>query len=531
MRDSILRSDQCNSGDSYLVQDYSGDSDLLHSAALTKPEIPMEGCTQCSGGFTNLGDGIAHLSSVHFSSNSTALPDSASEKLRLWLRTPDQVQLEARIHTFLTFMEECIGAFEKLIKVADDLRLGSISVGDTGGVGGYPVIESLVRVFEHITIILVFACDFMVKAEKAMRKDHRKALNGKKFRGQFKVSLHRIIQGAQKNLEQAKIDMILASRTERRQGVVTLASIGPELIIAMISNGLFFRKLGGTQGISTSSGGNVDGDNVNTEDIDVGEVYKMYANKLQLQVNQRPQKRLLPDIYALEEELDILHRLNRWQRKFCLDFLRVLDPSSYKITTKARFSHFKTEDRYLRKTLRRLEVRGSELHSLQQRTEKLRDQLRQNIEIEEESHGKAIRVFTFVTIFFLPLSFVTSFFGMNTVDIRNIDQDQRLFWIVSVPTTAFVIGIAYLYGYKWEHWKERFSRPRGSRVINPATEHAVRILQPFGLRRLLQETTNKDDLEKGGFRRQESGFSLRSIESVKDKARRPMHLWRNRNSK
>ncbi|KAI1203444.1 hypothetical protein F5X97DRAFT_318097 [Nemania serpens] len=57
---------------------------------------------------------------------------------------------------------------------------------------------------------------------------------------------------------------------------------------------------------------------------------------------------------------------------------------------------------------------------------KLRDQLQQRTEIEEESYGKAIRVFTFVTLFFLPVSFVTSFFGMNTTDIRDIEQDQSI---------------------------------------------------------------------------------------------------------
>ncbi|KAJ8126920.1 hypothetical protein O1611_g6718 [Lasiodiplodia mahajangana] len=486
--ESIFRSEPSDSGDSYLVQDYTNDSDLVHSIALTQPKVPMNGCTRCASIFQNLEDGITHLISVHFYPDSDVIPGSANENLRLWLRTPDQVQLEARIHIFLTFIEECINALQRLAEVADDLHLGSFRASETKG---YPVFESLVRVFEHITSILVFACDFMVKMERTIRKDHHKALNGSKFMTQFKSSLDRIVQGAQKNLEQAKIDMILASRTESRPGVVTLASIGPEFLIATISNGLFFRKLKSTRTHPASA----------EDDVDVGEVYMTYANKLQLQVNQRPQKRLLPDIYALEEELDVLQRLNQWQRKFCHDFIRVLDPSSYKITTKSRFSHFRTENRYLLKILRRLEVRSNELHSLQKRTEKLRDQLQQNIEIEEESHGKAIRVFTFVTILFLPLSFVTSFFGMNTVDIRDIDQDQRLFWIVSVPTTAFVIGIAYLYGYKWENWKERLSQTHGPWFANPGTERGARIFWSTSVGGSFRRPVNKDDLEKGIQRR------------------------------
>jgi hypothetical protein len=207
---------------------------------------------------------------------------------------------------------------------------------------------------------------------------------------------------AKKDLQQAKVDIILASKTESRPGVITLASIGPEFMIAVISNGLFLRQLRDTSDSITPSN-SASADNIEGKAVDAGEIYKKYANKLQLQVNQRPQKRLLPDIYALEEELDILLRLNHWQQKFCHDFLSVLDPTSYRITTKARISYFRNESYFLLKAIRRLGVRYNEFHNLQKRAEKLRDQLQQSIEIEEESHGKAIRVFTFVTLFFLPL--------------------------------------------------------------------------------------------------------------------------------
>ena len=43
---------------------------------------------------------------------------------------------------------------------------------------------------------------------------------------------------------------------------------------------------------------------------------------------------------------------------------------------------------------------------------------------------------------FLPLSFVSSFFGMNTYDIRNMTSNQGLFWIVSGCLTVGVVGFA-----------------------------------------------------------------------------------------
>ncbi|KAI8945696.1 hypothetical protein F4801DRAFT_112737 [Xylaria longipes] len=504
----IFRPTPDGCGDLYLVQDYTGENDLTDWLGLTQPESPLQGCTKCSRGFKNLEDGIAHLGDEHFCTNST------SGNLGLWLRTPQQIHVEARINTFLTLLDECTDAFKKLNIISEDLHFGSLKGQNTSEAKGYPVFESLVRVFEHITTILVFSCNFMVKADKDLRKSHLKVSNGKPFKSRLRDCLHQIVLSAQEDLAQARDDIILAGKTERRPGDITLASIGPEFMIATISNGLFLHQPRGMPVNSISPNDTTGADSIETSYIDVNEVYKRYANKLQLQVNQRPQKRLLPAIYALEEELDILLRLNQWQRKFCHDFRRCLDPVSYRITTKARLSCFGTENYYLLKTIRRLEVQYNELQGLQKRSEKLRDQLQQSIEIEEESHGKAIRVFTFVTLFFLPLSFVTSFFGMNTVDIRDIDQGQRLFWFTSVPTTTFVIGVAYLYGYKWETWKERLIRRRSRNHTKHTTELLGRISGLTNLRRLFWDTDADNDLEKGGGQRRGTDLSFMSIESA-----------------
>ncbi|KAF2969003.1 hypothetical protein GQX73_g4578 [Xylaria multiplex] len=515
----ILKSGREEGGEFYLVQDYTGDHDLITDLRLTQPETPMKGCAGCSNGFEGLDNGLAHLDLVHFPADHDAPDDSTDENRKLWLRTPHQVQVEARINIFLMFLEDCIEAFNKLNRIADDLHFGSLKSGDTEDAKGYPVFESLVRVFEHITIILTFSCDFMVKVEKTIRKRPLEILNGNKLKGQLRQPLGQIVLSAQKDLEQAKLDIILASKTESRPGDVELASIGPEFMIAAISNGLFFRHLRESPNALLPANSDTE-----TKYIDVSGMYKRYANKLQLQVNQRPQKRLLPDIYALEEELDILLRLNHWQQKFCHDFLRVLDPASYRITTKGRISKFYTESPYLAKTIRRLEIRYNELHSLQRRSEKLRDQLQQSIEIEEESHGNAIRVFTFVTLFFLPLSFVTSFFGMNTTDIRDTDYDQRLFWITSLPTTALVIGVAYLYGYKWENWKESLNRRRSIRRTKSVAEHET--LRASRFRGFFWDTVTSPDLENGGGpQRQGTDLSAVSIQSAKTKSRRRIRSW------
>jgi hypothetical protein len=57
----------------------------------------------------------------------------------------------------------------------------------------------------------------------------------------------------------------------------------------------------------------------------------------------------------------------------------------------------------------------------------------------------AIYVFTIVTIIFLPLSTISSIFGMNTYDIRNSQKGQWIFWAFAIPVTGVVL-IASLFG-------------------------------------------------------------------------------------
>lgn len=81
-------------------------------------------------------------------------------------------------------------------------------------------------------------------------------------------------------------------------------------------------------------------------------------------------------------------------------------------------------------------------------------QVAQSVEILEEDHGKAILVFTMVTIVFLPLSFVTGYLGMNTIDIRNSQQNQWLFWAISLPLTSLIVALALLVALRGDSIRE-----------------------------------------------------------------------------
>lgn len=53
-------------------------------------------------------------------------------------------------------------------------------------------------------------------------------------------------------------------------------------------------------------------------------------------------------------------------------------------------------------------------------------------------------IFTTITIIFLPLSFFTSYSGMNLTEISIRQHDSKFFWLVSGPILIVVIGVVFV---------------------------------------------------------------------------------------
>jgi len=70
----------------------------------------------------------------------------------------------------------------------------------------------------------------------------------------------------------------------------------------------------------------------------------------------------------------------------------------------------------------------------------------------------AVYAFTIVTVIFLPLSAVSSIFGMNTSDMRDLTQTQWLYWATAIPVTVGVILLGLLWTgelgnvLRWMFW-------------------------------------------------------------------------------
>lgn len=76
----------------------------------------------------------------------------------------------------------------------------------------------------------------------------------------------------------------------------------------------------------------------------------------------------------------------------------------------------------------------------------------QLVDIKVEDQGKAVMVFTIVTVIFLPLSFVSSYFGMNTAG-----RGQWTFWAVGLSVTFSTVVVALLVAFRGQRWKRRWN--------------------------------------------------------------------------
>ncbi|XHG04030.1 hypothetical protein AWENTII_007312 [Aspergillus wentii] len=202
-------------------------------------------------------------------------------------------------------------------------------------------------------------------------------------------------------------------------------------------------------------------------ELDIVEIYATYTTYLQLQARSRPSKALLMDMNLLREELEIITN-NVGQQ---LDLISALcDPDSdgyfdgsesdfgqsespipfemlYSSTSEGHAVINTSTRRVLQKIKTDLRERKDVADELISRVERLEKQTVQRVDIIEEDHGKAILIFTIISTIFLPLSFVTSYLGMNTSDIRDMEPSQALFWEVATPFTVVVVSVVLVVAY------------------------------------------------------------------------------------
>ncbi|KAF2627016.1 hypothetical protein BU25DRAFT_411124 [Macroventuria anomochaeta] len=185
------------------------------------------------------------------------------------------------------------------------------------------------------------------------------------------------------------------------------------------------------------------------EGLEIDKLYREHLVRLRYEASRKPTKRILREVYLLKDEMEVVVSVVKQQKNTIRAFGEVLDSDSFRITNQVRIEAWRTlENPSVKGFLKTYDsALKKEIQALYKEADKLAESLRHNIAIAEEGNSKAILIFTLVTIVFLPLSFVSSVFGMNTVDVRDMASTQTLFWAVALPVTAVVGGLSLLAAY------------------------------------------------------------------------------------
>lgn len=80
--------------------------------------------------------------------------------------------------------------------------------------------------------------------------------------------------------------------------------------------------------------------------------------------------------------------------------------------------------------------------------------------IVSDSQNKAVLIFTGVTIVFLPLSFFTSYYGMNLSTIVDTPRTEAYFWRVCGSAALFIVLVVTSGASR--HWLKQIWKSRRS---------------------------------------------------------------------
>ncbi|KAJ6102931.1 hypothetical protein N7486_005358 [Penicillium sp. IBT 16267x] len=409
-------------------------ADLRCDVDRNKLTKDLEDCHKCANNwqYSTRKDALDHLSTHHFERSSDQKSPISHESLLVvdfgqyltFVCRKDAQRILHQLQDFLASLE----------KMALQIQHG-VSENGKFDRNTYRIPSSLVGAFQHLLMMVVTGAH-MAKWIYDARKAYIDPDPVPSFLTHSeRYQVTEFGAKAEALMKKAESDIVLMTHTGEISDVVTYETVSPSLVLALVMEDIRCR----------------DSENNPVKLVDI---YRSYMQNLQFKASQSPHRRLLQEIYLFQEELQMTKKIFYQQSDILLNYSHVIRPGSFRITTESRASSFGLEGMRLVKLVNEIEADVKEIEDLVDQIGSLATQTRNGVDVRQEDQGKTILVFTIVTVVFTPLSFVTSYLGMNTNDIRNMTSSQSLFWAVSVPLTVAIIATVLVVAFQVERLRE-----------------------------------------------------------------------------
>ncbi|KAI0007717.1 hypothetical protein F4779DRAFT_492200 [Xylariaceae sp. FL0662B] len=283
-----------------------------------------------------------------------------------------------------------------LIATVAELQRKAIEFGErctrpiANGKAGTDLPRNMVFAFEAIIGLYCNVADSITHINSMWMNedcelDHSLATSGSEEADAWRKNFTKYEKRANTLLEEAHKDAILLENLDAKPERIHIEPVGREFLLGAILSNLHNRPL------------------EENSNMDAIGAFKKHASRLQYLVHSRPKKRLFIELTTLETELEALRKVLEYQVTMLKKFSEITNPRSYNIVRRDSYAQYELVLECIDNLQHKLLAEGVQIQGLQQKVAHLKTQVLQILEVLEEGHGKAIRVFTLVTLFFLPI--------------------------------------------------------------------------------------------------------------------------------
>lgn len=359
-------------------------------------------CEDCIGKrqYSSLEEALEHLHSHHVSSACTkSLLKPYGDPCIGWVRpfnsgseTFSMPDCDPFIDLMLAFSVTLSDILEKIETI--HLSVSGVAKPLEGTNMRPHLLSRLVHAFEKIMDRFVFQARALLWFNRNGARLSTRIISG--HVSELLVRARRLDDEIIEHLHLARRDLFILGTTKRDASRLVKAYVGPEFLLLSLLHNM-------------QSGFDDAFIKDHARKIDVGRHYERLTNSLHFKILRDPRRERFLEIQTLRDNLEALDRLKCVQGNLIVGLGKILRPDSFSFATtewklqEARGSLTRFERPYVSAQSDDLLNALERLDNLRRRVEVLQVNAKISLEILEEGHGKAIRVFTIVTLFFLPL--------------------------------------------------------------------------------------------------------------------------------